>query len=62
MRTKEIKSQIHKVIDEIPEGVLENILEYLKQLQETPYEKVNLTRNLKRIISEDKELLEKLAN
>lgn len=61
MQTKEIKTQIYKVIDEIPEGVLENVLEYLKQLQETQHEKVNLTKNLKLIISEDKELLEKLA-
>ena len=62
MRTKEIKTEIHKVIDEIPDNVLQDILDYLKQLQDISQSKLELSKNLKLILTEDKELLEKLAH
>lgn len=62
MRTKEIKTEIQKVIDEIPDNVLQDILDYLKQLQDISQSKLELSKNLKLILTEDKELLEKLAH
>lgn len=61
MKTTEIKTEIHKVIDTIPDNVLQDILDYLKQLQDTSQSKVELSKNLKLILNEDRELLEKLA-
>lgn len=62
MKTKKIKTEIHKVIDAIPDNVLEDILEYLKQLQDISESKRELSKNLKLILTEDRELLEKLAH
>jgi len=62
MTTKEIKSEIQKSLDKVPESVLQGILEFLKQAENQPADKLNLTRNLRDILTEDKELLEKLAN
>ena len=61
MTTKDIKSEIQKSLDKVPESILQDILDFLKQVENQPIEKVNLTRNLRDILTEDKELLEKLA-
>jgi hypothetical protein len=61
MTTKEIKSEIQKTLDTVPEGVLQDILDYLKEFQSKSVDKINLTRNLRDILTEDRELLEKLA-
>ncbi|MBX2947239.1 MAG: hypothetical protein KF725_15525 [Cyclobacteriaceae bacterium] len=61
MTTKDIKSEIQKSLDKVPESVLKDILDFLKQVENQPIEKVNLTRNLRDILLEDKELLERLA-
>jgi uncharacterized tellurite resistance protein B-like protein len=56
-----IKSEIDKVLENIPEQVLQDILEYLKQLQKQSADKINLSSQLRQILQEDKALLEKLA-
>ena len=61
MTTTDLKVEIQKAIDSVPESVLVEILEYLKQIQSTPREKVILSKNLGEIIREDKELLQRLA-
>jgi hypothetical protein len=61
MTTKDIKSEIQKSLDKVPESVLQDVLDYLKQIENQPIQKVNLTRNLRDILTEDKELLERLA-
>ena len=61
MTTKEIKSEIQKSLDKVPDSVLEDILNFLKQAENQPTDKISLTRNLKKIMTEDKELLERLA-
>jgi mRNA-degrading endonuclease RelE of RelBE toxin-antitoxin system len=62
MMTKtQIKSEIQKVLDEVPENLLPDILDFLKELQEQPTKKVQLTNHLRKILLEDKVLLEKLA-
>ena len=61
MTSKEIKTEIQKAIDNIPENVLQDILDLLKQLQKQPNDKIQLSHHLRKILTEDKELLEKLA-
>lgn len=57
----QIKEEIQKVLDNVPEAVLSDVLDFLKKLQEQPADKIKLTNNLRQILSEDKELLERLA-
>ena len=61
MTTKEIKSEIQKSLDNVPESVLQDILDFLKQAENQPADRLNLMKDLKDILSEDKELLERLA-
>ncbi len=60
MTIKELKSEIQKSLDNVPESVLTDILALLKQVEGQP-DKVKLTRNLRDILAEDKNLLERLA-
>ncbi|HRH62785.1 MAG TPA: hypothetical protein PLI68_05610 [Bacteroidia bacterium] len=61
MSTSEIKTEIHKVLDNVPENVLQSVLDYLKSIIHTNSDSVQLTNNLRQILLEDKELLQKLA-
>lgn len=61
MTTKEVKTEILKVIDAVPEDLLKDILTYLKSIQGKSSGTIQLSQHLSEIISEDKELLEKLA-
>jgi len=61
MTTKEIKSEIQKTLDNIPENLLQDILDYLKLIQDKSPDKIKLSKNLLHILTEDKELLERLA-
>jgi hypothetical protein len=61
MTTKEIKSEIQKSLDNVPESVLHDILNFLKQAENQTPERLNLVKNLRDILTEDKELLERLA-
>jgi len=61
MTTKDIKSEIQKSLDKVPERVLQDVLNFFKQIESQSIEKVNLTMNLKDILTEDRELLERLA-
>lgn len=61
MTTLEIKNEIKKTIDDLPETILNDVLEYLNELKNTSKEKVSLSQNLSSILREDKGLLERLA-
>jgi hypothetical protein len=61
MTAIEIKTEMHRVIDHIPESVLQQALDLLKELQERSDEDVKFDNNLKIILAEDKELLRRLA-
>ena len=61
MTTKEIKSEIQKSLDKVPESVLQDILSFLKQAENQTSDKLNLAKNLREILTEDKELLQRLA-
>ena len=61
MTKTEIQSEIQKVLDSVPETVLKDVLDFLKELKEQPADKTRLARNLRQILADDKDLLEKLA-
>lgn len=61
MTAKDLKIEIQKVLDEIPENQLENILLYLRGVQRTAMSKFVDPQHLQKILTEDKELLKKLA-
>jgi hypothetical protein len=61
MTKTEIKIEIQKALDNVPENVLQDILDLLKSLQNQPGDRLKLTQSLRQILLEDKELLGKLA-
>ncbi len=57
----EIKNEINKALDEVPEEVLAQVLDLLKQYSSTKDSSFSLLGGLDKLLSEDKELLRKLA-
>ena len=61
MSISELKSEIQKALESAPEFVLEDVLAILKQAQTTSKENLTLTYHLRKILTEDKNLLDRLA-
>jgi hypothetical protein len=61
MTSIQVKTEIQKVLDQVPEEVLTDVLDFLKELQKQPAENILLAKFMKQTLLEDKELLEKLA-
>ena len=61
MTTTEIKSESQKTLDNIPEDILQDILGYLKELEGKSSAHAKLGGNLREILTEDKDLLHRLA-
>ena len=61
MTSVELKKEIHKTIDQIPESSLKDILLYLNTLKSASTDKVALSNQINKILKEDNELLQKLA-
>lgn len=61
MTAKELKSEIQKLLDSVPENVLQDLLHYLKEAQKQTGNQAELSSHLRKIIHEDRDLLEKLA-
>ncbi len=61
MTTKQIKNEIEKLLDNVPDDVLQDLLDFLKQAQKQTSDQLELSSYLKKILTEDKQLLEKLA-
>ncbi len=61
MTSTEIKTEIQKVLDNIPEDALQDVLVFLKNLQPNSATQLTLAHNLQQILKEDQELLHKLA-
>lgn len=57
----EVKEEINRIISTLPEEVLNDVWQYLKQLENSSKEQVELSVNLRKILTEDKNLLERLA-
>lgn len=58
---EQLKEEIQKALDEVPETALEDILKYLKEVRSKSSDKVEMSRNLRKILNEDKALLDRLA-
>ena len=61
MTAIEIKKEINKALDQVPEKLLVDILDLIKEVQSDKSSNSTLTSNLKKILSEDSDLLHKLA-
>jgi hypothetical protein len=61
MTTQDIKKKINKVIDEVPESYLPDILSYLNQLKKSTPKNIDTLQNFRKILIEDRTLLQKLA-
>ena len=61
MKTKDLRKEINRVIQEVPENFLEDILSYLRNIEKKSKKDIEALSDLKRIFKEDQELLEKLA-
>ena len=61
MRRENIKTEIHKIIDNVPDDMLEDIYKVLKDFADKDPDSIKLSKNLHKILAEDKGLLERLA-
>ncbi|MFY0605873.1 MAG: hypothetical protein JXR10_04105 [Cyclobacteriaceae bacterium] len=61
MSREEVKTAISELLDNTSEQVLQEVYDYLKSVQGKTNETVSLSQNLRTILTEDKELLERLA-
>jgi hypothetical protein len=61
MNTKELKSEIQRSLDNVPERVLQEILALLKQATGKSDDQAKLVLGLREILIEHKNLLERLA-
>ncbi|MEO6631826.1 MAG: hypothetical protein ABIN13_08900 [Mucilaginibacter sp.] len=61
MTAIEIKSEINRKLDNLSENSLAELLELINDLQEYPSVDITTVYQLKQIIAENRQLLEKLA-
>jgi len=61
MTTKDLRKEINRVIQQVPDDFLNDVLSYLKQIEKKSAKDIESFRHLKQIFKEDHELLEKLA-
>jgi hypothetical protein len=57
----ELKQEIIEIVNKLPNEVLSDLLQQLRQMESLAQEKICLSTNLKTILVEDQELLKKLA-
>ena len=61
MSTKELKEAIEKKLNEVPDTILQEVLDYLKGFQAKTPEEQKRVIGLKRILDEKRDLLLRLA-
>ena len=61
MTTEDLRKEINRVIRKVPDDFLDDILTYLKEVENKSKNDYDSLRHLKQIFKEDRELLEKLA-
>lgn len=61
MSRNEIKMVINKILEQSPDVVLNEVLDYLNSIKNKSEDTITKAGNLRTILSEDKELLKRLA-
>ena len=61
MTTKDLRKEITRVIEKVPDDFLTEILNYLKEVENKTKKDFESLKHIKQIFKEDQELLEKLA-
>jgi len=61
MTTQQLRAEINKFLNKVPEAVLKDVLDFLEEAQTKTKRQIDLSRNLRKILREDKDLLQKLA-
>jgi len=61
MTTKDLRKEINRVIRKVPDDFLDDILAFLKEVENKSKNNFDSLRHLKKIFKQDQELLEKLA-
>lgn len=61
MTTQQLRAEINKFLDKVPEAVLKDVLDFLEEAQTKTKRQIDLSRNLRKILREDKDILQKLA-
>lgn len=61
MTAHNLKIEIQKVLDQVPENLLEDVLSYVQDVQKRGTSEVSNSQHLQKILTEDRELLKKLA-
>lgn len=61
MTAQDLKIEIQKVLDQVPENLLEDVLSYVQEVRKRGTSEVSNSQHLQKILTEDRELLKKLA-
>ena len=61
MTTKDLRKEINRVIEKVPDDFLTEILSYLKEVENKTKKDFESLKHIKQIFKEDQELLENLA-
>ena len=61
MTTKDLRKEINRVIEKVPDDFLTDLLSYLKEFENRSKKDLESLKHIKKILKEDQELLEKLA-
>lgn len=55
------KQKIVQIVETLPDELLEDLLNFLEQIEKEPQDKMRLSLNLGKILIEDEDVLERLA-
>jgi hypothetical protein len=61
MSRQELKVAINEILEETPDVVLNEVLDYLNTVKDKTEQTIISSQNINNILREDKELLERLA-
>jgi len=61
MSREEVKSAINQLLETSPDRVLQEVFDYLQHVEISQEDHLVMVHNLRTILKEDKELLERLA-
>ena len=61
MTTKDLRKEINRVIEKVPDDFLTDLLSYLKEFENKSKNDLESLKHIKKILKEDQELLERLA-